>query len=60
MDIETRLAKTSMTQVQQRDPNAIYHKMTVEEVNALTPGYSWRRYFGGLGLSDLLPSSQMR
>ena len=41
MDMETRLAKASMTLVQQRDPAAIYHKMTLEEVNALTPGYSW-------------------
>lgn len=52
MDLETRLAKSSMTQVQQRDPNAVYHKMTLKDVDALTPGYSWSRYFAGLGLID--------
>jgi len=52
MDMETRLARSSMTQVEQRDPNAIYHKMTITEVNALTPGYSWNRYFASLGVAD--------
>jgi putative endopeptidase len=52
MELETRLAKASMTQVEQRDPNAIYHKMSLAEVNALTPGYAWGRYFAGLGLQD--------
>ena len=52
MSIETRLARVSMTQVEQRDPNAIYHKMTLAELNALTPGYSWSRYFAGLGVTD--------
>lgn len=52
MDLETRLAKSSMTQVEQRDPNAIYHKMSLANVNALTPGYTWDRYFAGLGLAN--------
>ncbi|HKP84462.1 MAG TPA: M13 family metallopeptidase [Blastocatellia bacterium] len=52
MEMETRLAKSSMTQVEQRDPNAIYHKMTLADVNAMTPGYEWKRYFAGLGLAD--------
>ncbi len=52
MDLETRLAKSSMTQVEQRDPNAIYHKMRLADVNALTPGYTWDRYFAGLGLAN--------
>ncbi|HSO75850.1 MAG TPA: M13 family metallopeptidase N-terminal domain-containing protein, partial [Blastocatellia bacterium] len=50
MNMETRLAKASMTLVQQRAPAAIYHKMTLTEVSALTPGYSWNRYFTGLGI----------
>jgi putative endopeptidase len=52
MDLETRLAKSSMTQVEQRDPNAVYHKMSLADVDALTPGYSWTRYFDGLGLTN--------
>jgi putative endopeptidase len=52
MELETRLAKSSMTQVEQRDPNAVYHKLSLAEVNALTPGYSWDRYFTGIGLAS--------
>jgi putative endopeptidase len=52
MEFETRLAKSSMTQVEQRDPNAIYHPMSLAELNGLTPGYAWDRYFAGIGLAD--------
>jgi putative endopeptidase len=52
MEFETRLAKASMTQVEQRDPNAVYHKLSLAELNALTPGYSWNRYFAGIGLTN--------
>jgi len=52
MDFETQLAKRSMTQVEQRDPNAIYHKMTVADMDALTPSWPWPRYFTKVGLSN--------
>jgi putative endopeptidase len=50
MGLETQLAKASMTQVEQRDPKAIYNLMPVERLDMLTPGFSWRSYFAGLGL----------
>src|SRR6266404_116866 len=50
--LETRLAKASMTQVEQRDPNAVYHKMSLADLNALTPGYSWDRYFASIGIAE--------
>jgi putative endopeptidase len=52
MEMETRLAKASMTPVEERDPNGTYHKMTLAELNALTPGFSWNRYFKGIGIAD--------
>jgi putative endopeptidase len=52
MEMETRLAKASMTPVEERDPNATYHRMTLAELNALTPGLNWNRYFNGLGLKE--------
>jgi putative endopeptidase len=52
MAMETQLAKASMTRVQQRDPNAIYHKMSVKELQSLTPDFSWAKYFDGIHLSD--------
>ena len=50
MAIETRLARVSKTPVEQRDPAANYHKMTRQDLAALTPGRDWQPYFDGLGL----------
>jgi len=36
MGIETSLAKASMTNVERRDPEKIYHKMSVGDAQALT------------------------
>ena len=53
MSMETRLAQASMTPVEERDPNAIYHKMTLSELDALVPGIPWHRYFVSLGLDQV-------
>jgi putative endopeptidase len=45
MDIETRLAKASLSRVQRRDPHAIYHKMSPAEVRTLAPNFPWDDYF---------------
>ena len=37
--LETRLAKASMTRVEQRDPNAIYQAMTPAELKTSAPGF---------------------
>ena len=49
MAIETALAQASMTQVELRDPNAIYHKMTVAELAGLAPHVAWNDYFVQVG-----------
>ncbi len=50
LNIETKLAESSMTRVQRRDPNAVYHKMTLAEAKALAPHFGWDDYFQGIGL----------
>ncbi|HET8668439.1 MAG TPA: M13 family metallopeptidase [Terriglobales bacterium] len=45
MDFETALAKASLDVVARRDPNKLYHKMTPEELQKLTPAFAWNRYF---------------
>jgi putative endopeptidase len=45
MDIETALAKASRNRVELRDPEKNYNKMTVAEISALTPAWSWGSYF---------------
>ncbi len=41
MKIETDLAKASMTRVEQRDPYKTYHKVTIADLDALTPSIKW-------------------
>lgn len=53
MGIETKLAENSLTRVQRRDPAAIYHKMTMKELNQLTPHFNWARYMKEIGLGNI-------
>ena len=48
MRIETALAKVSLDRLALRDPNAIYHKMPVSELQALSPAFDWNRYFAAI------------
>ena len=45
MGIETRLAKASLTRVERRDPNAVYHKMAIAQLKTLAPNFGWEEYF---------------
>ena len=51
MRIETALAKSALDRVARRDPNKVYHKMTVEELQALSPAFNWRNFLGQIGLT---------
>ena len=53
MGIETALAQGSMTRVERRDPQKLYHKMTVQEFEALAPSFQWNAYFTKVGLPSL-------
>ena len=52
LDFETRLAKKSMTPVEQRDPNAIYHRMSLAQLTGDAPGFPWKTYFAAVGLPE--------
>jgi len=52
-DMETMLAKASMTAVERRDVDKTYNKMTVAQLEQLAPGFPWRAYFAALGAPDL-------
>jgi putative endopeptidase len=49
MDIETALAKGALDQTSRRDPQKIYHKMTSQELAALSPAFNWNVYFEDSG-----------
>src|SRR5207249_4273626 len=53
MRLETALAESSMTLVAQRDPHAIYHKMTVADLGRLAPSVDWPAYFTEVGVPSL-------
>jgi len=53
MRIETELARSSMTRVERRTPKNLYHKMTVEEFQSLSPEFSWHTYFAKVGVPGL-------
>ena len=53
ISIETALAKSSQTRVERRDPYAIYHKMTVADLEKLSPSFPWTQYLSGVGLKEL-------
>lgn len=52
-DIETKLAKVSMTKIELRDPEKSYNKMSSKELASLTPNLNWDLYFGELGLKGV-------
>jgi len=49
MGIETSLAKASMTNVERRDPEHVYHKMTLAQLKELTPNFAWPEFFAEVG-----------
>jgi predicted metalloendopeptidase len=48
--LETRLARASMTRVEQRDPNAIYHALTPSQLKTAAPGFPADLYLKALGV----------
>jgi putative endopeptidase len=53
MTIETALAKASLTNVQLRDPQANYHKLSTAQLKELTPDWSWETFFADVNLPGL-------
>ncbi len=53
MDIETQIAKFSMSRESRRDPANIYHKIDREGVEKLIPSFAWDKYFKTAGISDI-------
>ena len=51
--LETRLARASLSRVEQRMPANVYHKLGRAQLRALAPKFAWDRYFAALSLPDL-------
>ena len=53
LNIETELAKASMDRVARRNPDNTYHKMTVAQLDLLSPDFSWKEYLKDAGLPSV-------
>lgn len=53
MDIETRIAKASFSAVEQRNPAANYHKMSLDELKKDIPGIDWDAFLNGIGVKGV-------
>jgi putative endopeptidase len=51
MSLETELAKASMTRVEQRDPNATYHKTSLADLQNISGAINWPLYFRAAGMT---------
>ena len=53
MEVETRLAKAFRSNVELRDPEANYNKMSMEQLKNDYPSFEWDTYLNGIGLKDV-------
>jgi endothelin-converting enzyme/putative endopeptidase len=53
MEIETELAKATLTLVDKRDPYKLFHKMDRAKLQALTPHFDWNVYLKTIGLPNV-------
>ncbi|MBQ9296178.1 MAG: M13 family metallopeptidase [Paludibacteraceae bacterium] len=49
--LETRLATAAYSNVELRDPQANYNKLTLAELQDLVPQVDWKTYFAALGIT---------
>jgi len=53
MALETTLAKSSRKLEALRDPYANYHKMSIAQLDKLTPGLDWKTWFGQMEFKNV-------
>ena len=53
MRMETRLANASFTNIENRDAVKTYHRMTLNELEELSPEFNWREMLLELGYPDI-------
>ncbi|MAG71781.1 MAG: peptidase M13 [Acidobacteria bacterium] len=53
LDLETRLANASLTNVELRDPSNYYNIQSVADADSATPNFSWTSFLDQLGLGHL-------
>jgi endothelin-converting enzyme/putative endopeptidase len=52
MEIETALAKATLTRVERRDPYKVFHRVQLAELGKLAPAFDWKTYLARIGVPD--------
>ena len=52
MDIETQLAKASLSRIEQRNPERTYHKTNVEGLKEIAPNFNWSQFFQTIEIAE--------
>ncbi len=53
MKMESGLANASLTRLERRDPNATYHKMSIDDLQKIAPAISWSAFLGQVGAPNV-------
>ena len=53
VDFETKIAEASWTTAQQRDFNAIYNPMSVQDLKKFVPGFAWDKFLAEAKMPNL-------
>ncbi|HZZ91535.1 MAG TPA: M13 family metallopeptidase [Usitatibacter sp.] len=53
LELETALARATLSRVDQRDPYKLFHKFNRQALRALTPAFDWNAYLQPLGLAKV-------
>jgi endothelin-converting enzyme/putative endopeptidase len=53
MKVETELAGASMTNVELRDPQKVYHRLDLDGLKKIAPSIAWESYLGDLGFPGI-------
>jgi putative endopeptidase len=53
VDFETKIADASWTKAEQRNLDAIYNPMTVDDLQRFAPGFNWKGFLGATKMDNL-------
>src|SRR5207244_13581948 len=53
VEFETKIAEASWTKAQQRDLNAIYNPMSIQELKKFAPGFTWEKFLAETKMTKL-------
>ena len=53
MKMETQLATVSLTRVERRDPQKVYHRIDLAGLQGIAPDIAWDGYLGEIGFPGI-------